>query len=130
MSVQLEVYYDGWCSICTGIRDRLERLDRRGRLAFCSMREEGVPERVGVPAEALAARMHVRDLRSGRVAEGITAVRLLAATLPTLWPLWPAIWVSEKVGLGGWLYDWIAARRPIVPVGHCKDGACPIHSSK
>lgn len=127
MSVRLEVYYDGWCPICTGIKERLERLDRRGRLSFLSMREAGVPERAGVPAAALAARMHLRDLRTGRMVEGITAVRFLSATLPALWPLWPAIWVAEKIGLGGPLYDWIAARRPIIPVGHCESGACPVH---
>jgi predicted DCC family thiol-disulfide oxidoreductase YuxK len=127
MSARLEVYYDGWCPICTGIKERLRRLDRRGRLSFCSMREPGVPERAGVSAEALAARMYVRDLRTGRVAGGITAVRYLAAALPALWPLWPLIWVSEKLGFGGFVYDWIAARRPIVPVGHCSDEGCPIH---
>lgn len=130
MSAKLEVYYDGWCPICTGAKDRLERMDRRGRIVFRSMRDPGVAEQVGVPAAALAARMHGRSVATGRVVSGITAVRWVAASLPSLWPSVPLLWLAEKTGVGGPLYDWIAARRPIIPVGHCEDGACPIHQPK
>jgi predicted DCC family thiol-disulfide oxidoreductase YuxK len=130
MSARLEVYFDGWCPICTGAKDRLALMDRRGRLAFRSMREHGVAEQVGVDAAALAARMHARSAQTGRVVSGITAVRWVAAALPSLWLSVPFLWLAEKIGIGARLYDWIAARRPIIPVGHCEDGACPIHQPK
>lgn len=130
MSPNLEVYYDGWCPICTGAKERLARMDRRGRLAFRSMREPGVAEQTGIPAAALAARMHVRSLKTGRIVGGITAVRWVAAALPALRVAVPLLWLAEKSGLGAPLYDWIAARRPIIPVGHCEDGACRIDQPK
>jgi hypothetical protein len=73
--------------------------------------------------------MHVRSVQTGQLWAGIAAVRVVAGALPTLWPFFPAIWLSERLGLGAWLYDRIASRRPIIPVGHCTDEVCPIHRS-
>jgi predicted DCC family thiol-disulfide oxidoreductase YuxK len=126
-NVRYELYYDGWCPICRGAKERLAALDWQGRLTFLSMRVPGVAERLGVRTQDLAARMHVRSVRTGQLWAGIAAVRVVAGALPPLWPLFPAIWLSERLGLGGWLYDWIASRRPIIPVGHCTDQACSIH---
>ncbi len=124
------VYYDGWCPLCSGIQDRLLRMDWLGKLAFASMREPGVAESLGVPAGRLAERMHVRVHRTdgtGQVVDGIQAVLAIAARIPLLWPLWPLIWLSAVTSLGGWLYDLIAARRTIIPVGACDENGCPIH---
>ena len=123
----LTVYYDGWCPVCTSTAERLRRLDWLGRLDLRSMREPGVPEAAGVSPERLAARLHVRDARTGRTREGIWAAVELAARLPLLIPLWPLLALSGWLGVGQWAYDQIARRRTIVPVGGCDDGACSIH---
>jgi predicted DCC family thiol-disulfide oxidoreductase YuxK len=124
---RLTVYYDGWCPLCTSIRHRIERLDWLGQIAFVSMREPGVPEALGVEAHRLAQRMHALHPRTGRVVDGMEAVAAIAARVPLLWPLWLPLRLSAWTGLGNALYDALARRRTIIPVGACEEGACPIH---
>lgn len=117
----LEVYYDGWCPMCTAIALRMERLDWLGQLRFVSFRDGLSPAaQVGLSPAALAERLHVRV--SGRVVAGIWAVAAIARRVPLLWPLWPFVVVSGWLGVGGWLYDWIARRRAIVPA--CGGDGC------
>lgn len=123
----LEVFFDGWCPLCRGVKQRLERLDWLHRLIFRSIREPGATEGLGVAAAELERRMYVRDMRTGRVAGGIWAVAAVAARVPTLMPLWPVVILSAWAGVGGWAYDFVAARRGIVPVGQCEDDTCEIH---
>lgn len=123
----LTVYYDGWCPLCTGIRRRIERVDWLGLIAFASMREPGVADRLGIPAAQLAERMYAEDQRTGRLVDGIDAVAAIAARVPLLWPLYPLIRLSAWTGLGQPLYDFIARRRTIIPVGACDEQGCPIH---
>jgi predicted DCC family thiol-disulfide oxidoreductase YuxK len=127
MRSRIEVYYDGWCPLCTALRNRLERLDWLGRLQWRSIRDQGVAAALGVPAERLEQRMHVRDPRTGIVVDGIWAVAAVATRLPALMPLWPVVAGAAAVGLGQPLYDYIASRRAIVPVGQCTDQQCQIH---
>lgn len=122
----LTVYYDGWCPMCTGIKERLERLDWLHRLSFRSIREPGVEAEAGVPLERMVKRMAVR-WASGRTAEGIDAVVAIAARVPALMPLWPVFAVAALTPAGQSVYDYVGSRRKIVPVGHCEDGACSVH---
>ena len=69
-------------------------------------------------------------LASGQVTRGFGAVRALARTLPLMWPARPLLWLLDRVGLGERAYDWLAARRTIVPDGRaCSDGACALPAS-
>lgn len=120
------VYFDGWCPICRAAKDRLSRLDRRGRLTFRSMRDAGVDAELGISQEVLARSMHVRT-DAGRILSGFPALVTIAGVLPRLWPVWPFMVVAQGLGIGPLVYDWVARNRKIVPVGSCNDGACPIH---
>ncbi|MDB4893756.1 MAG: hypothetical protein JWN15_18 [Firmicutes bacterium] len=126
----IEVYYDGWCPLCTALRARLERLDWLGRLQWRSIREEGTAAALGVPMARLEQRMHVRHPQTGIVVDGIWAVAAVAARLPALAPLWPVVAGAAAAGLGQPMYDYIAARRAIVPVGQCADQQCQIHHQR
>jgi len=128
--VKLEVYYDGWCPLCKATKERLIRLDSRNAIRFVSMRDPGVEGRVGIPAERLAERMHCLDLESGRVSQGVYAVADLFGHLPWLMVTAPFIRAAGWIGLGQPLYDWIAKRRAIVPVGSCDHGSCSIPPAK
>lgn len=127
MARNIQVYYDGWCPMCNAIRSRIERLDWLNQVSFRSIREPGVMEELGVSAERLEQRMHVRHSGSGQVEDGIYAVAAIAARVPLFMPLWPFVRLAAAVGLGQPLYDFIASRRAIVPVGHCNNGICEIH---
>lgn len=123
----LEVYYDNWCPLCTGTKERLQRLDWLHLLRFVPIREGDVAAHLGVEQTALERRMHARAPHTGRVVDGIDAVAAIAVRLPLLMPLWPMVALAAHLGVGQRAYDWIAARRTIVPVGQCKDDHCPIH---
>lgn len=123
---KVEIYYDGWCPLCTASKERLTRLDWRKAVRFVSMRQPGIEGRLGIPAARLAERMHCLDLRSGKVSEGIYAIAELSRHLPLLMPAAPVIRFAGWVGLGQPLYDWIASRRVIVPVGGCDHRACDL----
>lgn len=124
---QLEVYYDEWCPLCAAIRRRLERWDWLHALRFRSIRDgQTVSEMMsrGISPDALEARMHVRCAGSGKIDSGIAAVLRLCSRVPLLMILCPAIWATIKLGFGERMYDWIAARRMIVPAGGCLEDGC------
>lgn len=122
----MDVYFDGWCPLCRASKERLERLDRKGRLRFRSMRDPEVAQDLGLPVETLAAQLHVRTA-AGRVAGGFPALVAITRALPPLWPIWPFMVVAGWLGVGARVYALVARNRKIVPVGSCDDGACPIH---
>lgn len=124
--MRLEIYYDGWCPVCTAAAARLRRLDWLGRLSFHSIRDEAAVQASGIPPAELERRMYARNPATGATAGGIDAIAAIAARLPLLMPLWPFVRLSGLIGVGQPLYDWMASRRTIVPVGHCTDGACSL----
>ena len=123
------VYFDGWCPLCRAAKERLSRLDRRGRLAFRSIRDEAVVGDLGISQEVLARQMHVQT-DDGRIIGGFPALVAIATLLPPLWVLWPFLVAAQWLGVGAVAYDWVARNRKIVPVGACEDGACPIHRAQ
>lgn len=124
------VYYDSWCPLCTRVRQRLGQLDWLKLLRFASIRDQEAVRELGVPMDHLERRMHVRNLRTGAVTDGIHAVSAIAARVPLLMPLWPGVALSARLGLGQQAYDFLASRRSIVPVGHCDETGCSIHGRK
>lgn len=119
---RLHLFYDGWCPLCRESVATLHRLDLLGLLAPLSFREPGIVARFGLDAARAEARIQAQTAR-GTTAEGIGAVTLVATRLPLLWPLVPALWLAERIGFGQPIYDWIAARRTIIPTGcttHCE----------
>lgn len=126
-NAKLEVWYDGWCPMCSGIKQRLEKLDWLHKLQFRSIRDQDAllqSKLQHVPLLVLEQRMHVQYRSNGRVRSGIEAIESIASYIPLLWITWPFIFMSRKVGLGQRLYDYIAARRIIVPTGACTDDSC------
>ncbi len=112
------VLYDGWCTLCRRSIATLERLDLLRMLRPISFRDAGVLERLGLDRHRAAARLHAWAAGAPRPADGIDAVILIASRLPPLWPLLPVLWLAARLGWGQRLYDWLAARRTIIPAGH------------
>ncbi|GAB4199766.1 MAG: hypothetical protein OHK0022_20280 [Roseiflexaceae bacterium] len=113
---RVQVFYDGWCPFCRRSVALLGRLDTLGLLEPISFREPGVVNTYGLDAERAEARMQARG-RRGTTVEGIDAVLLIATRLPLLWPALPLLWTARALGAGQAAYDWIAARRTIIPAG-------------
>lgn len=123
-AASVTVYYDAWCPTCAGIRARVERLDALGLVTFTSLRLAGVEQEAGVPAERLAARMHLRRASGGGVCSGAAAMAALAARVPALMPLWPVLAAASRLGVGEWVYDGVARRRTLLPAGVCDVAGC------
>ncbi|WP_299030353.1 thiol-disulfide oxidoreductase DCC family protein [uncultured Thermanaerothrix sp.] len=109
MRTPLYVFYDGECPLCTHTARWLQRLDWQRRLVVLSFRAPGVVTRYGLDPVRAEARLQAQI--SGRTLEGIAAVEAIMARLPVLWLLWPWVALARRLGIGQWLYDWVARRR-------------------
>lgn len=114
---RVSVFYDGRCLFCRRTMATLKRLDWLGLLEPVSFRDPGVIERFGLDPVRAAARLHARAAGAPAPVEGIDAVILIATRLPLLSPLVPFLWIAARFGWGQRVYDWIAARRTIIPAG-------------
>jgi predicted DCC family thiol-disulfide oxidoreductase YuxK len=73
----IEVFYDGGCPLCAREIRMLRRLDRGNRIRFVDIAAAGFDaQAVGVPLEALLARIHGR-LPDGTLVEGVEVFRRL-----------------------------------------------------
>lgn len=124
-SMAITVFYDGWCPFCTQSVKTASRLDWFGWIRFISFREPGVIQRWGLDPERLEKRLH-STADGVHFREGIDGILQMAGRLPLLWPLLPLLWLATRMGWGQHVYDWIAGRRTIIPVGGC-DQHCDIH---
>jgi predicted DCC family thiol-disulfide oxidoreductase YuxK len=116
-ALRVNLFYDGWCPFCSGTVGLIRRLDVLGLIVARSFRESEVVERFRLDPARAEARLQAQAEPAGGVVEGVDALRLVASRIPALWPLVPVLWIASRVGLGRPAYDFIAARRLIVPSG-------------
>jgi predicted DCC family thiol-disulfide oxidoreductase YuxK len=109
------VFIDGWCAQCRAAGRVLASLDRRHRLAVRSFRDDERYRDAGLTPDDLQARMYVVEVATGRAHGGYDAVQVLARLLPPLWPLRPVLALAKWMGQGDRVYDYLAARRRIIP---------------
>jgi len=111
----LSLYVDGFCSDCRAAGRLLARLDLTDRVEICSFRHNHSYAGFGIAAAALEQRMHTVERTSRQVHSGFGAVQALARRMPLLWPLVPILALLRRQGRGEQAYDWLAARRRIIP---------------
>jgi predicted DCC family thiol-disulfide oxidoreductase YuxK len=126
-SFDVEVFYDGECPLCAREIRMLRRLDRRERVRFVDIAEEGFDARsVGVSFTTLMDRVHGR-LPDGTIIEGVEVFRRLYA----------AVGFSRLVALSrlpgvSHLLDVayrVFAKNRLRLTGRCADRACELPSS-
>ena len=124
-------FYDSWCPMCTKVAERTKKLDKKGRIQFVSFREKDVIEAYHLSKE-LQEKMEKRlyILKNDEWFAGIGSVYVLAKAVPAYWFAVPLMKLAMLLGLGNTVYDYIAKRRKLVPVGHCVEGVCEIPSKK
>jgi predicted DCC family thiol-disulfide oxidoreductase YuxK len=109
----VEVYFDGWCSVCARSARSLARLDLTGACAFRSFRA-GVPALEGAPEPAMfERRIQVYERSSRTWAEGFSGLLLVSRHIVLLRPLRPFLALCGRLGLGDRVYDWFASRRSV-----------------
>lgn len=80
-SVDIEVYYDGGCPVCSREMQMLSKRDGCGRIRFLDISAEDFDsESVRIPPETLMSRIHAR-LPDGTVIEGVEVFRRLYAAV-------------------------------------------------
>lgn len=125
------VFYDSRCPMCTAVAERTKELDKKDTMKFASFRDKDVVEEYQLSTE-LQEKMEQRlyILKNNKWYDGIGSVYVLAKAVPSYWFVVPFIKLSILLGFGNKVYDYIANRRKLVPVGHCREGVCEIPSKK
>ncbi|PEE41203.1 thiol-disulfide oxidoreductase DCC family protein [Bacillus pseudomycoides] len=125
------VFYDSRCPMCTVVAEHTKKLDKKDTMKFASFRDKDVVEEYQLSTE-LQEKMEQRlyILKNNKWYDGIGSVYVLAKAVPSYWFVVPFIKLSILLGFGNKVYDYIANRRKLVPVGHCREGVCEIPSKK
>jgi predicted DCC family thiol-disulfide oxidoreductase YuxK len=106
---QLTVFFDAACGICSGLRERLARIDVEKRVRWVPLQTPGALEAAGISPEAAAD--EVWAIRRG---EKLHGAGVAAAVLDQLSPLpvferaygvGPLRWVADRA------YRWVSERR-------------------
>lgn len=124
-TVEVEVFFDGHCPLCTREVALLRRLDRgAGRIRFTDIQDpEFSPASLGLTHETLMRRIHGR-LPSGEIIEGVEVFRRLYAAVgfrsAVALSRWPG--VSQLLEAGYSLF----AQHRLRLTGRCADGACAV----
>jgi len=106
----LLLLYDGACPICAFEMRRLEKLDRRNRLAYDDIAAPGFDaRRYGTNLEAMMGRMHA-VAPDGRLLIGMDAIRAAYGAIGFGWLLAPTRWPWLR-RLADRAYLWFAANR-------------------
>jgi predicted DCC family thiol-disulfide oxidoreductase YuxK len=107
------VFYDGACSLCTGLARHLRRRLERCGFELVPLQAPGVREILGVRTEELMTQMWVLT-QDGHVLGGADAALYLARRIPRTWWSLLLITVSKLphgMTLIGSVYKWVASHR-------------------
>ncbi|MBP3039293.1 DUF393 domain-containing protein [Bacillaceae bacterium Marseille-Q3522] len=116
------VYYDDWCPLCISIKKKIEKLDWFHLVKCCGIREEDIE----IPLSQLVQRLHVKIVKKNKVVSGMSALIAISWRLPLTVPFWPILKLVKAIGIGDYIYNYIARKRKIVPVGKC-DADCKMN---
>ncbi len=118
---RLRLFVDGSCPDCRAAGAFIERVDLNHHIEVVSFRQDGSYSKYGIAPANVARRMHLVNLGDGSVLSGFDSLRALARHIPWLWLTRPLLGLTAALGLGDSLYDFLAARRRILPdAGACR----------
>lgn len=122
------VFYDNWCPMCTEIKKKIEKYDWLHLVEMVGIRNlETILIKTDIPISKLEKSMHAIILRDNSIVSGIHAFTSISWRIPILIPFWPILKFSSIIGLGQKMYEYVAEKRSIVPVGKC-DTSCKINN--
>ena len=114
----LIVFYDGWCPLCKDIATRTSRWDWFGLIQWVSFRDPLAVSHYGLDDKKCEERICCQSCVSSRVYEGVETLWRVCVRIPVYWVFAPFLAAGKTAGLAQPLYDWIARRRLIAPLGH------------
>ncbi|WCK54702.1 DUF393 domain-containing protein [Aneurinibacillus sp. Ricciae_BoGa-3] len=123
---KLVVFYDGWCPLCRDAASKTHKLDWFHRIEFVSFRDEELVNRYHITGKDMEKRICSLAIPDRQEYEGIYTVLQTSLRVPAYWIFAPFIAAGIAFGFGQHVYDWIAARRAIIPVGNCTEDSCQL----
>ncbi|MEJ8548114.1 DCC1-like thiol-disulfide oxidoreductase family protein [Brevibacillus borstelensis] len=120
-SQRVIVFFDGWCPMCQASVRTLKALDWFGLLRYASFREQSVCEAYGLDPQKAEQRMHSKRIGDTDLHGGIHAFIQISKRIVPMWLISPLLCLANRLGIGQKVYDFIAARRTIMPTGGCDD---------
>ncbi|MBB6452843.1 putative DCC family thiol-disulfide oxidoreductase YuxK [Salirhabdus euzebyi] len=123
----LLVFFDSWCPLCQKAKKNIEKADKHNAIQFLSFRDADVFEEYQLDGKNVENRIYSIDLSTNTDYSGIHTVLQIVKKIPKYRVLVPFISLSIFLGLGQRVYDYIASKRELVPVGKCSDQGCSIH---
>jgi predicted DCC family thiol-disulfide oxidoreductase YuxK len=122
--MQIELFFDGECPLCTREVALLRRLDRRGRVRFTDISAADFdPAPLGLDMSTLMARIHAR-LPDGRILEGVEVFRRVYEAVG-LGVLARASRLPGIAALTEAAYAWFARNR-LHLTGRCNHERCSV----
>lgn len=130
---ELLCFHDGACPLCSREVRMLQRLDRRGRIAWADIAEPGFTPPDGGPSlEELEGSLHVQ-LADGRYVDGMDSFRALYRAVGLGWLLAPTGWPGLRP-LFDLAYRAFARVRPYLPgrppEPECTDRCQPVRGAR
>ena len=126
----LIVFYDSWCPLCMKAKGNIEAFDKKNRIELLTFRDQEIFERYQLSNRNVENRIYSLNTHSNKSYSGIETILQIAMRIPKYYVFVPFIYISIILGFGSKLYDYIASKRNVVPVGHCNEEYCPIHVVK
>lgn len=125
------VFYDGWCPLCQGMKARLKKIDYFRLLVWRDCRNPKVRAHYQLDPMEVNKRLHsMRFILDRLQYKGIAAVIQISKRLLPLWLFVPILIILHRVGLGRYVYDYIAAKRKITPIMDCNHDVCKVPFNK
>lgn len=123
---KLIVFYDSWCPVCSRTKNILMKIDWLERLDYASIRDLSVLDKYPLDPRKVEKRMHTIWINEGKFENGIRSIISIAKQVPLLWLFVPFLYMSLYFGFGVKMYDWLASKRKVLPVGGCDGDICEI----
>ncbi len=111
-------------------KGNIEASDKKNRIVLLSFREREIYEKYQLSHRNVENRIFSLDIHSNKSYSGIDTILQIAMRIPKYYLFVPFIYISIILGFGLKLYDYIASKRNVVPVGNCNEESCPIHVEK
>lgn len=116
--------------MCTSITQKWANIDTFQIIAFKSFRQQENIKDINIPLDKLELEMYCKNEKKQKFYKGIDAIFQICLRIPLLWIFVPILYLSIVIGIGDWIYKYIAKKRKIVPIGHCTENTCSIFKNE
>ncbi|GGE56512.1 thioredoxin [Pullulanibacillus camelliae] len=127
---ELLVFYDSWCPLCTRAMQVIKQHDYNGKINFMTFRDPLTMNRYHLWDKQVDKKIYAIRYEDKQSYSGIDTVHQMIKRIPRYRAFSPLVWCAIKIGVGERIYQAIANRRKIIPVGQCEGDSCSLRQDK